>query len=250
LNLIRDYIILGALQGFTEFLPVSSSGHLALAQHILGIKEGQLALSVFMHLGTVCALFVFFFRDILATLKDPKTLLRLLLTTAITGCIGLAGKDIFEQLFSSPSAIAFSLLITASLLIAASRFMQGQRSDFSSTDALTLGLTQGLAVVPGISRSGTTIATLLFRGLTRKRAFVVSFLAGLPAMAGAGLIEARQITGIARAHPPAVICGFLSSFLCGIIALFFLRSALQKARLQYLGYYCIIVAIYTFVFIR
>jgi len=250
LNCIRDYFLLGALQGFTEFLPVSSSGHLVLLQHILGIREGQLALSVFLHLGTVCSLLFFFFREIAGVFADRRLFVRLLLTTVITGCIGLAGKDFFEGLFSSPFAVASALLVTAAILIASRGFMRGSKEGLGFKDAVILGVTQGIAVIPGISRSGATITTLLFRGLKKEKAFTFSFLAGLPVMLAAAFLEGRQVLGVVRQAPLAALSGFLSSFLCGIAALWFLKAAVAKARLHYFGYYCIIVAILTFLFIR
>ncbi|OGX19457.1 MAG: hypothetical protein A3K54_04965, partial [Omnitrophica WOR_2 bacterium RBG_13_44_8] len=187
------YIILGIIQGVTEFLPVSSSGHLVIAEKLLGINEHLVAVSVILHLGTSLALVIFFFRDILNLLRNLRLLSYIIIVTLITGIIGLSGKDFFERLFASPKLVAAALIITGIILLLTKKFMQAKRNTLNLKDALVLGLTQGFAIIPGISRSGMTISTLLFRGLDREVSFRFAFLASIPAVFGAAILEAKNI---------------------------------------------------------
>ncbi|MFH0913150.1 MAG: undecaprenyl-diphosphate phosphatase [Candidatus Omnitrophota bacterium] len=243
------YIILGISQGITEFLPVSSSGHLVIMQHILGITYNQLALSVVLHLGTAFALAVFFFRDLLGLAKNFKLLRLLFIVTIITAIIGLLGKDFFEALFSSVKLVALALIVTGIILILTKKFIFGQRKKITFKDALVLGFTQSIAIIPGISRSGITISTLLFRGIDRENSFRFSFLAAMPVIFGAAILEAKNIDFAMRMESGNLLAGFVASFLAGIISLKFLKMVLKQARLHYLGYYCIIIAIITLIFI-
>lgn len=237
-----EYIFLGLVQGITEFLPVSSSGHLAVMQHILGMRGEEVAVAVALHLGTLLSLAVFFFKDLVGLIRKPGLALLLFTTTAITAIIGFSGKDFFESLFRAPLAVAAALAINGIILIFTRGFSGGLREKIGIKDALILGLTQGVAVIPGISRSGITISTLLFRGINRESAFRFSFLAAIPVILGSALLEARHIAAVARAEALNLSAGFLASFLAGIIALAFLRVLLNKSRLYYFGYYSVAAA--------
>ncbi len=244
------YIILGLLQGITEFLPVSSSGHLVIVQRILGLSDGELAISVILHLGTALALVVFFFKDLLGLFKKPRVIFYLAVTTVITVVLGFAGKDFFESLFSSVALVAVALMITGIILTAAGKFMAGRRENASLRDAAILGLTQAIAIVPGISRSGITISTLLFLGIEKEEAFRFTFLAAIPVIFGAALLEARGINFALSNNTAGLIMGFGCSFLAGLVSLRFLKLILKKARLHYFGYYCIMIAIAALLFVR
>lgn len=244
------YAILGIVQGLTEFLPVSSSGHLVILQRIFAMHGEELVLSLVLHLGTALALIVFFFKDILAALRNLKTLFLILVVTFITGLIALLGKDFFKQLFSSPRLAAISLIFTGIILILTKRFMVEKKNTLTLKDAIALGFAQGIAIIPGISRSGITISTLLFRRINRDTSFRFSFLACLPAIFGAVLLEAKDIGLASRLEISNFIIGFIFSFLTGILALGLLKIALHKAKLYYFGYYCIIIAVLTLIFIK
>ncbi|MDD4954075.1 MAG: undecaprenyl-diphosphate phosphatase [Candidatus Omnitrophica bacterium] len=241
------YITLGIIQGLTEFFPVSSSGHLVIMQRILGVSGEEVALSAFLHLGTVCALLLFFFRDILRIFKEAKTIFLILVVTVITGVIGLAGKNFFESLFSRPRAVAYSLIVTGIILILTRKVKDPKREKVNLKDACLLGLTQAIAIIPGISRSGITISTLLFRKIDREVAFKFSFLASIPAILGANLLEIKKIE---LSLTPIWLAGFFASLLSGLLALFLLKRILQQAKFHYFGYYCIIVAIITLLFLK
>lgn len=244
------YVALGIIQGLSEFFPVSSSGHLVIMQKFLGINDNGIALQVILHLGTCAALLVFFFRDILALLRNIKLLVLVIIVTLITGIIGLFGKDFFEQLFISPRLVAFSLVITGIILLATKRFTGHKRRDLGGKDAAILGIVQGIAIIPGISRSGITISSLLFRKVDKETSFKFSFLASIPAVFGAAFLEAREITRAAHSVPAGVFAGFAASFISGILALWLLKIILNKAKLYYFGYYCIIIAVITLLYIK
>jgi undecaprenyl-diphosphatase len=245
------YIILGIIQGLTEFLPVSSSAHLVIMQRILNMRGAEVIISVVLHLGTALALIIFFFKDIIETLPNLKVLSLMIITTLITAAIGISGKKFFESLFVSPFAVALALIFTGIILISTRNFMQRQkRNEANLKDALTLGLTQGLAIVPGISRSGITISTLLFRGLSRETSFRFAFIIAIPVILGAALYEAKDINSALAINPQNLFIGFIFSFVTGILALKILKIFMDKAKLHYFGYYCILVAILTLLFIR
>lgn len=244
------YIFLGIVQGLTEFLPVSSSGHLVILQNILGIKEGGLALSVILHLGTAFALIIFFFKDILRLLRNIKLLSLILIVSIITGLIGILGKDFFESLFSAPRRVAIALIITGVILIVTKKFMDAKRNNLTIKDALVLGFTQAIAIIPGISRSGITISTLLFRKIDIDTSFKFSFLASIPVIFGAALLEAKKIKFALNTGTVNFFAGFMSSLLGGLIALWLVKIIISRAKLYYFGFYCIFVAVITLLFIK
>ncbi|MCX5706888.1 MAG: undecaprenyl-diphosphate phosphatase [Candidatus Omnitrophica bacterium] len=244
------YIILGIIQGLTEFLPVSSSGHLVVMQRVLGMSGEEIALTVILHLGTFFAVALFFFKDILKLLRDIKSLSLILLVTAITGVIGILGKDFFESLFTSPKLIAVSFLITGIILLFTRSFMEAKKNNVGLKDALILGVTQAIAIIPGISRSGMTISTLLFRRIEKETCFKFSFLVSLPVILGAALLEARKIDFAMQKDFLNLIVGFIFSLVTGLASLGILKLMIKRAKFYYFGYYCIVAAITTFLFIK
>jgi undecaprenyl-diphosphatase len=258
------YILLGTVQGLTEFFPVSSSGHLVILQKVLRVAENQLALTVILHLGTTLSLVVFFFQDLLGLLKNFRLLIFLFIATIITVIIALlglvignpttalwpAGKVIFEGLFSSPALAAAALIVSGIILIITRKFMSGIRDTPNFKDAAILGLSQSIAIIPGISRSGITVSTLLFRGMNRENSFRLSFLAAIPVVFGATIFEARKIDFALQQNFTNLLVGFSASFIAGLLALWILRKVLNRARLYYFGYYCIIAAVVTLIFIK
>jgi len=241
------YIFLGVVQGLTEFFPVSSSGHLVILDNIFGLGANALVLTVVLHLGTSLALIVFFFKDILQMLRSIKFITLIAITTVITGIIGLTFKDFFESLFNSPKLVACAMLVTAVILFLTRKFMMAKKDRVSVKDAAILGFTQAIAIIPGISRSGITISTLLFRKVDRDSAFRFSFLVSIPVVLGAALLEAKDIKFSMQS---GCIAGFIASFLAGLLALYILKSILHRAKFYYFGYYCVLVALLTLLFIK
>jgi len=248
--MMLKYILLGVIQGVTEFLPVSSSGHLVVMQKLLGINGNIIAVPVVLHLGTGLSLVVFFFKDIIRLLRDIKSLSLIIVVSVITGIIGIGGKDFFESLFSSVKSVAIALIFTGIILILTKKFKHGQREEVNFKDALALGFTQGMAIIPGISRSGITVSTLLFRKLDREVSFRFSFLASLPAIFGATLLEAKEIGCALQLNLTDLAVGFLASFLAGLLSLWVLRLFLRQNKFYYFGYYCIFIALTIFLFVK
>ncbi|MFC1631891.1 undecaprenyl-diphosphate phosphatase [Candidatus Omnitrophota bacterium] len=239
MNVIK-YIFLGIIQGLTEFLPVSSSAHLVIFQEIFAFSQNQLLLDIVLHLGTLLAVIVFLIKDIRSVL-NPKMLLKLFLVTVLTGAVVLLGQGFFERLFVSTAGVILPLIITGLILLASKKFTQGQRrmGDLKISDALWLGIVQGLAVIPGISRSGVTISTLLFRNVEKETAFKFSFLASILAILGALFLKLQDFSQISVSELGYMGLGFVASFLSGLIALKVLLAVIRGARLHLFGYYCI-----------
>lgn len=244
------YIVLGIVQGLTEFFPVSSSGHLVILQKILDIHKEVIALDIVLHLGTAFALLIFFFKEILTAFRSFKTISKIFITTVITGIIAVAGKDFFESLFSSPKLVASSLIITGIMLISTKKFALGKNKELSILDSVILGIAQGIAVIPGISRSGITISTLLFRKIDAATSFRSSFLVAIPVIFGAALWESKKIGHALEGQMAGFISGFVFSLLTGIFSLWLLKKILYRAKFHYFGYYCIIVAVLTLIFLK
>jgi len=255
---LANAAILGLVQGLTEFLPVSSSGHLVIAQHLLHFAEPNLAFDVVLHLGTLLAVFVYFRRDLLEILSalfgkgDPKwrrVALLILLGTVPTGVIGVLFKDLFERLFASPSVVALMLAVTGLLLFTADRVTKAARplAGIGVLDALLIGLIQGVSIIPGISRSGSTIAMGLFRKIEADSAARFSFLLSIPAILGAVVLEGKEILGHGLSGSgSAFFVGFVTAAVSGWLAIRILMAALKRKGLTVFALYCWGVAGITF----
>ncbi|RJO64515.1 MAG: undecaprenyl-diphosphate phosphatase [Candidatus Omnitrophota bacterium] len=250
MDILLQYLLLGVVQGVTEFLPVSSSAHLVLLQKLFGMEKIALANSLILHLGTIAALFVFFFKDILRALRDRTTVLLVLIVTVITGIIAIAGKHQFEALFSLTRPVAIALIITGIVLVFSRYFSGGKRTSLRIKDALIFGVVQGLAIIPGISRSGITISTLLFRKIDRETSFKFSFIASIPAILGAVALEAKEVHSAMQGVPLNHMVGFVFSFLSGLASLWFLRKSINSSKFFLFGYYCFIVAAFVLLYLR
>ncbi|MDD4775162.1 MAG: undecaprenyl-diphosphatase UppP [Syntrophomonas sp.] len=243
---ILQALFLGMLQGLTEFLPVSSSGHLVIFQHLFGIGEGALAFDVMLHLGTLLAVFIAFWDDIAAILKQPFSRLTYLI---IVGCIpaGLMGfflQPYFEKAFESLLVVGIGLLFTGMMLIISERVADNSLSlkevrETTYRDALFIGLLQGIAIIPGISRSGSTIAGGLLAGLDRTFAARYSFLVAIPVILGAGLVHLKDLSaeGISGSIIPYLV-GPLTAALFGFIAIKIVMNLVRDGRLSVFAWYC------------
>jgi undecaprenyl-diphosphatase len=243
-------MILAIIQGLSEWLPISSSGHLVLFQDILNYHPG-LMFDVALHFGTLMAVFVYFGREITdiveAILKgrwkseNGKLGLLILAATIPAAVIGLLFKDVFEQAFSSLSVVAWGFAITALfLMIASLDYGKNKKAMPSWKDALWIGLAQAFAILPGISRSGSTIASGLLRGLDEKSAMKFSFLMSIPVVFGAGIVE----IGNNRLTPDLVWAALLA-FIVGLITIHILLKfvANNKKNLRWFALYLILLAI-------
>lgn len=264
---IFQAIILGIIQGLTEFLPVSSSGHLVLFQQLFGLKEAELFFDISVHMGTLVAVFIFFRKDIyavvLSVLRYCKMILKtgsffpgkedsdlrlatLIITGSIpTAIIGLLFHKIADQLFSSV-LIAGLMLILTGVILFSTRFVKTPKKEislFSIKDSLIIGISQGLAIMPGLSRSGTTIATGLFLGLDHQTAARYSFLLSIPAILGASLLSFADLAGKTPVSAGISAAGAFTACVTGYFALRFLFYIVKKGRLHYFAPYCFIVGI-------
>lgn len=249
---LLEAIFLGAVQGATEFLPVSSSGHLVLAQHLIGgISQPGIVFDVTLHLGTLMAIVIYFWRDVrgLCTClwrRDPtatneRHLLGLLIAGSVpTAIIGLTFKDQVERMFENPPLVACMLLVTGTLLFIADRFRPGNRREGSLTvtDALITGIAQGAAIIPGISRSGSTIVALLLRGVSGETAARFSFLLSMPAVAGAALLSLRDAEQLSGGELPVYLAGAGAALIVGLLAIHVMLGVLRRRRLGWFAVYC------------
>lgn len=248
------HILLGIIQGLTEFIPVSSSAHLVIAQHIFGLKEPQIFFGIVLHLGTLLAVVIYFYKDILDIIKSlssPRSdgfrlFILLVIGTIPTAILGFFLKGYFKLLFSSPVFSAIFLIITGIILFL-TRFIKRTGKDiraFSYLDAIIIGVAQTIAIAPGISRSGITISAGIFRGIDRKLCARYSLLLSIPAVIGALLSEIKEVGAIDSVNLIYMSLGFVSSFLVGCLAITILVKCLQKARFYMFAYYCWIVGIF------
>jgi len=267
---VLEAIILGIIQGLTEFLPVSSSGHLVLFQQLFGLKEAELFFNVCVHLGTLVAVIVVFRREVLhiisalirliSSIGSKKTILQkmesdpdlkmallIVVGTIPTGILGLLFASISAQLFSSAFIVGLMLMVTGLLLWLTRR--AETHHEHAGTDRLTvknaliIGIIQGLAIIPGISRSGSTISTGLFLGIDREKAARYSFLLSIPAIAGAGLLNLSG--GLSQTHLAVQISlvGAAAAALVGYGALKSLLHMVKRGRLFLFAPYCWLIGI-------
>jgi undecaprenyl-diphosphatase len=242
--------LLALVQGLTEFLPVSSSGHLVLLQEALGVGESGLLLPVALHVGTLLAVLLVYRDTLLATLKDllagrPRYAALLLGGSVPAGLAGVLLEDWFEERFGDPRAAAVGLLVTALVLVlgdaARRRHAEAARGRPTALDALAVGAAQAIAILPGISRSGATISAGLARGLMPAEAARFSFLLSVIAIGGAALLEARGLLDGEDPQAPGVLLvawGVLVSAAVGWAALRLLLAFLARGAFLWFAAYC------------
>ena len=241
---IVDVIVLGILQGLTEFLPVSSSGHLVLGQYLLNVKSPGNTLEILFHLGTLGSVVFVFSPDILniiITIKKKSTqkLIKYIIVATIPAVIvGFTLRNKIEILFESVSSVGFALLFTGLVLILSSVF-KNKNSEHSLFTSIVIGFGQALAIIPGISRSGMTITLSLFFGFSAKESAKFSFLLSIPVIAGAGILGVQDIQTDETFSTDIIIAALFSSFFVGIISLRMLIKLLELGKFYIFGIYCI-----------
>lgn len=246
---IIQAIILGILQGITEFLPVSSSGHLLLLQNIFGIEDNILLFSVVVHIGTLIPVLAIYHHEVISLIKKPfqKTTLLLILGTLPTVVVALLFSDIVEGLFSHANFLALGFFITGVLLLLTDHTENGtkQSTNITYKDALFVGFVQAVAVAPGISRSGSTIAGAVSRGIDRKAAAKFSFLLSIPAIVGATTLEIKDIvtgaTYIGNIDTMPMIVGFFTAMVSGYFAIKLMLKIVANSKLRYFSYYMFVI---------
>ncbi len=282
-------ILLGFLQGVAEFLPISSSGHLTLAQHLFGLDQVPLLFDVFLHLATLAAVLLYFRRKIWVLLKifgrwiarrlqpehtelaedylmgtdqaGRKTIIAIIITTIITGAIGIVTSKLIPEL--PVKCICAGFIVTALLLLISSILSnkqlkkeasetegESQAKGLSILQSIVIGLMQGLGTLPGISRSGSTIAGALFSKVDRKAAGDYSFIVSIPAILGAFILELKDLGDVSETVGAApLIAGCAAAFAVGYISLVLLMKLIRRGKLQWFACYLIPLAILGFIFL-
>jgi undecaprenyl-diphosphatase len=245
-----ETIYLGIIQGLTEFLPISSSGHLYIFKKYLNLSGEVLPFFVFLHLGTLLSILIFLRKEITGVLFKTKILFQLCVITLITGAFGLLIDHFFTKFFENQSWIAFLLFLNGGMLLSVRKTSGCRNSEsINLRDSILLGIMQGVSVFPGISRSGITIVTLLKRGFSPKDAFSLSFFMAIPAVLGAFLLKAKELFHSHLAISDA-IGGFVAAMLVGLLALGVVKKTLLAKKFTFFGYYCIIISVLSLVLSR
>ncbi len=257
-----EAIVLGVVQGLSEFLPISSSGHLVVFQNILTPGPHSIVFDLAVHVGTVTSILTLYARSLIEILRDSfhtvrtkqpthgfKLVLLIVLANIPTAIIGFGFKDTFEEMFSSLTTVAICFSITGFLLWQTRG--KNTDSDMQTTDmknlegmqtltwsrALFIGLAQGMAIAPGISRSGSTIAAAILSGVDRKIAALFSFMMSIPAILGASIIELKDVSMENHVVWPILIAGFTAAYLSGLFGLAVVLRFVKKGRLEIFSYY-------------
>ena len=255
-------LILGLIQGLTEYLPVSSSGHLAIGSYLFGINgEDNLAFTIVVHVATVLSTFVILWSEIdwifrgLFKFKmndETKYFLNIVVSMIPIGIVGVFFKDTVEEIFGSGLLIVGCMLLLTALLLTFSYFAKPRvKENISWKDALIIGLAQAAAVMPGLSRSGSTIATGLMLGNKKEKMAQFSFLMVIPPILGEALLD---MVKMAKGHNPfgdvstiALVVGFVAAFVSGCMACKWMINIVKKGKLIYFGIYCAIAGAVTII---
>ena len=261
-------IIQGVIQGLTEFLPISSSGHLSVAQHFLGIEEAGLLISIVLHLGTLVAVFIAFFKDILGLIKeffltikdvftgkfswrdmnDSRKMLFMVIIATLILVPAYFVKDYFTSMEGDGDIIfeGCAFMFTALLLFLSDACVKGFKTgkDMKVRDAIAVGLFQCVALFPGVSRSGSTITTGLFCGLTRETAVKFSFILGIPAILGGSVLEIKDAfeSGM-KFNIPLLLTGFVVAAAVGVLSIKLVSLVTKKNKFKLFGIYVLILGL-------
>jgi undecaprenyl-diphosphatase len=267
---LTTVVVLALIQGLCEFLPVSSSGHLVLAQALMGLREPEIFLDLILHVGTLLAVVHFYRWTILAVAAELPGALRALprpselaksfrtrphfrlgalvaIASVPTAALGLGFQDQLAALFGSVRAVGLALMATAAVLIATTRFRPGRRTilGMRASDALIIGLVQGLAICPGLSRSGLTIGAALMLGLDRELAARFSFVLSIPAILGALVLSLGQGLG-SSFSPPVLLAGLAVAAASGYLALALLTRLINRGRFAVFAPWCLAAGLWAF----
>jgi undecaprenyl-diphosphatase len=249
---IWQAIVLRAVQGFAEFLPVSSSGHLILMQRWLGVTEGGLFFDIMLHIGTLIPVFIVFFKEILSIFKKPfNKMLFLIIATIPAALTGMLLGDVVEGAFYKGNLLS-AILLSATFLITATELFFSEwiskkydkKLPLSYKSSLVQGLAQGVAIVPGLSRSGTVISSGCFYGLSREENANFTFLMSIPVILGAALVQGLDVikTGAEIQILPLVF-GMATAMITGYIAIKAMLKVIKKANYKWFSLYLVIMAI-------
>jgi undecaprenyl-diphosphatase len=256
-------ILVGIVQGLSEFLPISSSGHIALAQFLLGMREvgsppeDDITFELVLHIGTFLSV-VIYFRQRLINLtlslwqkertEERKMIFWLFIATLPATVAYFSFKEFFENAYNNPVLVGVFLLLTG-LILLLPKVVRAKEAEFGLKQALWMGLAQALAVLPGISRSGSTITAGLVSGAKPSKAAEFSFLMFLPAIGGGTLVKAKNLLEVAQGdHKMAYAAGFVAAFVSGLFAVYLVLSLIKRGKFEYFAYYCFVVGLAAIVY--
>ena len=242
--------ILGILQGLTEFLPISSSGHLVLAQHILGVETPGILLEVVLHMGTLAAILIYFYDDIKQLLQSVikasenarEYTIYLIIATIPIIYIGVLFRDIIETTFTV-SIVKWMLMITGLVVGSTYFFKNKPRRELVMISALCIGFAQIFALLPGISRSGMTISVALIMGIQHEKAARFAFFMAIPVLFGAGLLQLFTVDAQANLSLLPLILGFISSAVTGYLVINWLLAVISRGKFYLFSLYCFVVSL-------
>ncbi len=258
-------LILGLIQGFTEYLPVSSSGHLTIASALFGLDDGEtnLAFTITVHVATVLSTFVILWKEIVWIFKgslkfqmnnETRYLINIIVSMIPVGIVGVFFKDTIEDIFGSGLLIVALMLLLTSVLLSFAYYAKSRvKETISLKDAIIIGLSQACAVMPGLSRSGTTIATGLMLGNKKENLAQFSFLMVIPPILGEALLDVLKVckSGFESFAGDtsffALLVGFLAAFISGCFACKWMINIVKKGKLIYFAIYCAIVGVVTLI---
>ncbi len=260
-----EAVVLGLIQGLTEFLPVSSSGHLTIVGTFFGMTgEENLAFAVLLHVATVLSTIVVLWGEVSGLFKglfsfrwndETKMVSKILLSMIPVGIVGLFFKDTVEGFFGSGLIlVGCMLLLTAALLMISYYAKPRPKEDISFRDAFIIGIAQACAVMPGLSRSGSTIATGILLGNKKEKVAKFSFLMVIIPVLGEALLDVvkmmkgSEVSAFSTISTSAMVCGFVTAFVAGVIACKWMIDIVKKGKLIYFAYYCIVIGLFVIIY--
>ncbi len=266
---ILQAVVLGLVQGLTEFLPISSSGHLVLIGDLLHVSDQDITFEVMVHFGTFLSIITVFYKDVwrliqsslrgIGVLSRPYALkehvredpylqlaLWIVIGTIPAVALGLPLKEYIEGAFTHPLLVSIALLVTGGMLWS-TRYVEPGTKDVGWRDACIIGLVQSIAMLPGISRSGSTISAGLWKKVDRAKAAEFSFLLALPAILGAAILEGKELT-LVSTHLWPLMIGTLVAYISGVVSIRLLLGIIRRGKLNRFAYYCWAVGILGLVF--
>jgi undecaprenyl-diphosphatase len=259
-------VLLGIIQGASEFLPISSSGHLVIFQKLLNVNAKSIYLEVALHFGTLLAVVIYFWRDLVnivrgtvayavgndrRTNKEAFVLFFCLFVGSIPAAVGgLLLEHFFESTFNSTNVVGVMLLVTAAILLSTA-FVKAREGKVNYLKALIIGVAQFAAILPGISRSGTTISAGLFMRVNPSRAARFSFLLSVPAVTGAFLLKLKDV--LEHPLPGQELIDFgagaIAAFVVGLLAIHYLLKIVARRRFYIFGFWCLLIGLVTLIFV-
>ncbi len=260
---LLEAVLLGVLQGVTEFLPISSSGHLAIASHLIDLQKEDILYETLLHFATMLAIIIYFRRRITLIIKaflgiffkrysmiyfeNKRYLWGIILASIPTGIIGLSLQNTVIGVFQSTTIIGYALILTSVILYISDKFNPSGK--LTTKSAIVIGIIQGLAVFPGISRSGSTIATAVMLNVNRKEAAEFSMLISLPAILGATILQLKDIDPSSLIDLNFYLLGMGAAFITALFAISFMLYVVRTAKLTYFAVYCLLAGIATIIFL-